>query len=64
MEHTGAADAKSTTKDVLALINRLKQEHIQGLVMDLRHNGGGSLEEAVNLTGAFHQARTGRPGEG
>jgi carboxyl-terminal processing protease len=53
MEHSGAADAKSTTKDVLVLINRLKQEHIQGLVMDLRHNGGGSLEEAVNLTGLF-----------
>jgi carboxyl-terminal processing protease len=53
MEHSGSPDAKSTTKDVLALINRLKQEHIQGLVMDLRHNGGGSLEEAVNLTGLF-----------
>lgn len=53
MEHSGAAGAKSTTKDVLALINRLKQEHIQGLVMDLRKNGGGSLEEAVNLTGLF-----------
>ncbi len=53
MEHTGAAGAKSTTKDVLALINRLKQEHIQGLVMDLRRDGGGSLEEAVNLTGLF-----------
>ncbi|MEP6668186.1 MAG: carboxy terminal-processing peptidase [Chthoniobacter sp.] len=53
MEHSGAAGAKSTTKDVLALINRLKQEHIQGLVVDLRKNGGGSLEEAVNLTGLF-----------
>ncbi len=53
MEHSGAVGAKSTTKDVLALINRLKQEHIQGLVMDLRRNGGGSLEEAVNLTGLF-----------
>ena len=53
MEHSGAAGAKSTTKDVLALINRLKQESIQGLVMDLRRNGGGSLEEAVNLTGLF-----------
>ena len=53
MEHSGAAGAKSTTKDVLALINRLKQEHIQGLVMDLRRDGGGSLEEAVNLTGLF-----------
>ncbi|HYR59362.1 MAG TPA: carboxy terminal-processing peptidase [Chthoniobacteraceae bacterium] len=53
MEHTGAANAKSTTKDVLALINRLKSEGITGLVMDLRRNGGGSLEEAVNLTGLF-----------
>ena len=53
MEHSGAAGAKSTTKDVLALVNRLKQENIQGLVMDLRRDGGGSLEEAVNLTGLF-----------
>lgn len=53
MEHSGAADAKSTTKDVLVLLNRLKQEGITGLVMDLRRNGGGSLEEAVNLTGLF-----------
>jgi carboxyl-terminal processing protease len=53
MEHSGAANAKSTTKDVLALINRLKTEGITGLVMDLRRNGGGSLEEAVNLTGLF-----------
>jgi len=53
MDRSGAAGAKSTTKDVLALINRLKQENIQGLVMDLRRNGGGSLEESVNLTGLF-----------
>ena len=53
MEHSGAANAKSTTRDVLALINRLKTEGITGLVMDLRRNGGGSLEEAVNLTGLF-----------
>ena len=53
MEKSGAAGAKSTTKDVLALINRLKQENITGLVMDLRRDGGGSLEEAVNLTGLF-----------
>src|SRR5205814_1389380 len=40
-------------RDVLALLNRLKQENISGLVIDLRRNGGGSLEEAVNLTGLF-----------
>ena len=53
MEHSGSKNAKSTTRDVLALLNRLKQENISGLVMDLRRNGGGSLEEAVNLTGLF-----------
>ena len=53
MEHSGASNAKSTTKDVQVLLNRLKQEGITGLVMDLRRNGGGSLEEAVNLTGLF-----------
>lgn len=53
MEHSGSATAKSTTRDVLALLNRLKTEGISGLVVDLRRNGGGSLEEAVNLTGLF-----------
>ena len=53
MDRSGSANAKSTTKDVLALVNRLKQEGINGLVMDLRRDGGGSLEEAVNLTGLF-----------
>jgi carboxyl-terminal processing protease len=44
---------KSTTKDVLALLKRLKKENIGGLVIDLRRNGGGSLEEAISLTGLF-----------
>jgi carboxyl-terminal processing protease len=44
---------KSTTRDVLALIKRLKKENISGLVVDLRKNGGGSLEEALSLTGLF-----------
>jgi carboxyl-terminal processing protease len=53
MERSRRQDAKSTTRDVLALLNRLKSEKIDGLVMDLRRNGGGSLEEAVSLTGLF-----------
>ncbi len=53
MERSRKADSKSTTKDVLILLERLKKEKIDGLVMDLRRNGGGSLEEAVNLTGLF-----------
>jgi carboxyl-terminal processing protease len=44
---------KSTTRDVLALLKRLKKENIGGLVVDLRRNGGGSLEEAISLTGLF-----------
>src|SRR6516164_8791134 len=44
---------KSTTRDVLALLKRLKKENIAGLVVDLRKNGGGSLEEALSLTGLF-----------
>jgi len=43
----------STTADVQRLINRLMEEGIDGLVLDLRDNGGGSLEEAINLTGLF-----------
>src|SRR5881398_2334471 len=44
---------KSTTRDVLALLKRLKKENIAGLIVDLRRNGGGSLEEALSLTGLF-----------
>jgi len=53
MDKHGNEDAKSTTKDVRRLLTRLKKENIQGLVIDLRRNGGGSLEEAINLTGLF-----------
>src|SRR6266403_2340804 len=45
--------AKSTTKDVAMLLRRLKKENIAGLVVDLRRNGGGSLEEVISLTGLF-----------
>jgi carboxyl-terminal processing protease len=43
----------STTDDVQRLVNRLKKEGVDGMVLDLRDNGGGSLEEAINLTGLF-----------
>ncbi|MCB1231347.1 MAG: carboxy terminal-processing peptidase [Verrucomicrobiae bacterium] len=43
----------STTADVQRLLNRLVKEGMQGLVVDLRDNGGGSLEEAINMTGLF-----------
>ncbi len=43
----------STTDDVRRLLIRLAIEGIDGLVVDLRDNGGGSLEEAINMTGLF-----------
>ena len=46
----------STTTDVEKLLRRLMKEKIEGLVLDLRSNGGGSLEEAIKLTGLFIQA--------
>ncbi len=49
----GDANYKSATRDVAALIEKLKTEHVGGIVMDLRNNGGGSLSEAINMTGLF-----------
>ncbi|MBS1486280.1 MAG: carboxy terminal-processing peptidase [Bacteroidetes bacterium] len=49
----GNPDYRSTTRDVKKLINELKTENIDGLVLDLRNNGGGSLAEAIDLTGLF-----------
>ena len=34
-------------------MKKLKQENVTGIVLDLRRNGGGSLDEAINLTGLF-----------
>lgn len=50
---TGSTPPKSTTRDMEALLKRLNKENISGLVIDLRRNGGGSLEEAISLTGLF-----------
>lgn len=44
---------KSTTRDVRNLINELKTEGVESLIIDLRNNGGGSLREADLLTGLF-----------
>jgi carboxyl-terminal processing protease len=49
----GDPDFRSTTRDVRKLIGELKTEGVDGIVMDLRNNGGGSLPEAVDLTGLF-----------
>ena len=44
---------KSTTRDVSALLESLRAKGARGLVLDLRRNGGGSLQEALALTGLF-----------
>ncbi|MBC9249782.1 peptidase S41 [Pseudomonas alcaligenes] len=44
---------KSTTRDVKRLLGELKKEQVDGVVIDLRDNGGGSLQEATELTGLF-----------
>ena len=46
-------DYRSSTRDVTRLINEMKAEGIEGLIVDLRNNGGGSLLEATTLTGLF-----------
>lgn len=49
----GDPEYKSTTRDVEELIEELKDENIDSLIVDLRNNGGGSLREANELTGLF-----------
>ena len=49
----GDRDYRSTTRDVRRLLQELKQAKVDGIVLDLRQNGGGSLQEAVELTGLF-----------
>lgn len=46
-------EASSASKDVAALLTRLQQANVKGVVLDLRHNGGGLLSEAIDLTGLF-----------
>jgi len=52
-QSAGDKEFRSTTRDVRRLINELKAEKIDGLVLDLRGDGGGYLPEAVALTGLF-----------
>lgn len=49
----GNQDYRSANRDVKKIISELKSEKIDGLILDLRNNSGGSLQEAVELTGLF-----------
>ncbi|MET0091672.1 MAG: carboxy terminal-processing peptidase [Candidatus Thiodiazotropha sp.] len=52
-EARGEEDFRSTTRDVRNLLVDLKRQGVNGIVIDLRENGGGSLSEATELTGLF-----------
>ncbi|MFA3784023.1 carboxy terminal-processing peptidase [Melioribacteraceae bacterium 4301-Me] len=49
----GIKDYKSTTTDVKKILEDFKKENVNGVIIDLRNNGGGSLQEAIQLTGLF-----------
>lgn len=49
----GRNDFKSTTRDVRRILENFNDEGVDGVIVDLRRNGGGSLTESVNLTGLF-----------
>ncbi len=53
LEGRKGGEQKSTTTDVAKLLKKLLKENVTGVILDLRRNGGGSLEEAINLTGLF-----------
>ena len=50
---SGDKDYKSATRDVSRLLDELKKDKVDGVLVDLRNNGGGSLTEAVDMTGLF-----------
>lgn len=49
----GITEYKSTTRDVRKILEQFNEQGVDALVLDLRFNGGGSLQEAINLTGLF-----------
>ena len=51
--HNGDPNFRSTTRDVKRLLDELQTQDVDGVVIDLRDNGGGSLQEAKTLTGLF-----------
>lgn len=49
----GVEDFKSSSKDVKEILAKLEAEKVDGIIFDLRNNGGGSLKEAIDITGLF-----------
>ena len=60
----GLPDFKSTTRDVRKILDDFNSKGVDAVVLDLRNNGGGSLTEAINLTGLFIDEGPGGAGQG
>lgn len=52
-DENGGGEFRSTTRDVRRILKDFNSKHVDVVVLDLRHNGGGSLQEAISLTGLF-----------
>lgn len=52
-ESDGHGEFRSTTRDVRRILQDFNDKHVEAVVLNLRENGGGSLTEAINLTGLF-----------
>jgi carboxyl-terminal processing protease len=52
-EQQNTGNYNSTSRDVARILEELNAEHVDGIIIDLRENGGGSLEESVKVTGLF-----------
>ena len=52
-QQKGDSEYRSATRDVARLLGELKEEKVDGVLIDLRNNGGGSLGEVIELTGLF-----------
>lgn len=52
-QRAGDGNYKSTTKDVKLILDSLKNKNVDGVIIDLRDDGGGSLQEAIELSGLF-----------
>ena len=52
-EQQNTGNYNSTSRDVARILEELNAEHVDGIIVDLRDNGGGSLEESVTVTGLF-----------
>ncbi len=52
-DRRGAPDFKSATRDVANILTGFRTQNVDAVILDLRYNGGGSLPEAISLTGLF-----------